>query len=174
MSAEIVKVYKQDVPALRFIGKKYGDIDRVNGMFYKQWEEWFQNKWFDIIAKQTDRDLKTMYEDDDAYIGLMRWKDDEPFEYWIGIFMPAETTIPDGFEYHDFQKATWGVCWVHGNNNEVFMQENNCRQKLEEEGNEILKDNEEALWFFERYVSPRFTAPDEKGKIVLDICFYVE
>jgi len=38
MSAEIVKVYKQDVPALRFIGKKYGDIDRVNLMFHKQWE----------------------------------------------------------------------------------------------------------------------------------------
>ena len=72
MSAEIIKAYKQTVPALRFIGKKYGDKDRVNGMFGKYWGDFHSNGWFGIIEKQTDKDLKTVYEDGDAHIGLMR------------------------------------------------------------------------------------------------------
>ncbi len=81
MSAEIIKVYKQDVPALRFIGKKYGDKDRVDGMFGKYWCEWHEKGWFDLIEKQADKELNSIYEDGDAYIGLMRWKEGEPFEY---------------------------------------------------------------------------------------------
>ena len=174
MSAEITKVYKQDVPALRFIGKKYGDDDRIDGMFGKYWGDWFQNGWFDSIAKQTDRDLKEIYDDGDAYIGLMRYKNGEPFEYWIGIFMPEGTLAPDGYAYHDFLKSTLGVCWLHGKESDVFMQEERCKQKLEEAGYSIEKDKEDALWFFERYGCPRFTTPDENGKVILDICWYVK
>jgi hypothetical protein len=43
MNAEIIKVYKQNVPALRFIGKKYGENDCIYGMFGKYWEDWFKN-----------------------------------------------------------------------------------------------------------------------------------
>ncbi len=35
MASKIIKVYRQEVPALRFIGKKYGDEDRVDEMFGK-------------------------------------------------------------------------------------------------------------------------------------------
>lgn len=49
---EIVKTYRQSIPAVRFIGKKYGDGDRVNGGFGQQWGEWFQNGWFDVLEKQ--------------------------------------------------------------------------------------------------------------------------
>jgi predicted transcriptional regulator YdeE len=126
MSTEIVKVYKQDVPALRFIGKKYGNNDRVNGMFGKHWEDWFQNGWFSIIEKQIDNDLKTIFEDGDAYIGLMRGEDAESFEYWIGIFMPSGTNVPEGYDYHDFPKSTLGVCWLHGKEPEVYKQEEKC------------------------------------------------
>jgi hypothetical protein len=173
MGAEIRKIYKQDVPALRFIGKKYGDNDRVDGMFGKYWDEFFQNEWWALIAKHSDKDMKVLYEDGDAYIGLMRHKDNEPFEYWVGIFMPEGTLVPDGFTYHDFSKATLGVCWLHGSENEVFMQEKKCALKLMEAGHTIAKDIEGATWFFERTVHPRFTTPDEDGKIILDICFYV-
>ena len=174
MSIEITKVYKQDVPTLRFIGKKYGDNDRVNGGFGQQWGEWFQNGWFAIILKQTDKDLKTLYEDGDAYIGLMRWKEGEPFEYWIGIFMPEGTPVPDGFISRDFPKSTLGICWVHGKEGEVFFQEEKCAGKLIETGCSIASDDENAYWFFERYANPRFTTADENGKIILDICHYVE
>jgi len=174
MSVEITKVYKQDVPALRFIGKKYGNDDRVDGMFGKYWGDWFQNGWFDFLVKQTDKDLKSLYEDGDAYIGLMRWKDGEPFEYWIGVFLPENTSVPDGYSYHDFPKSTLGVCWVYGKESDVYMQEENCAKKLGEEGHEVINDNENAYWFFERYGCPRFTTPDENGKIILDICHYIK
>jgi predicted transcriptional regulator YdeE len=174
MSAEITKVYKQDVPALRFIGKKYGDSDRVDGMFGKYWGDWHQNGWFDVIEKQIDKDLKTLYEDGDAYIGLMRCKDGEPFEYWIGVFMPEGTQVPEGFEYRDFPKATLGVCWLHGSEGEVYGQEEQCMKKLEEEGYKVANDYKDGFWVFERYGCPRFTTPDENGKIILDICWYIK
>ena len=174
MSAEITKVYKQDVPTLRFIGKKYGDNDRVDGMFGKQWGDWFKNGWFDIIVKQTDQDLKALYDDGDAYIGLMRYKEGEPFEYWIGVFMPEGTAVPDGFEYRDFPKSTLGVCWIYGKESEVYKLEDKCAEKLEENGHKITKDKEDAFWFFERYGCPRFTTPDEKGNIILDICWHIK
>ena len=172
MSAEIIKVYKQDVPVLRFIGKKYRNKDRVNGDFGKHWGDWHQNGWYDVVLKQTNIDLKTLYEDGDAYIGLMRDKDGE-FEYWIGFFMPEGTPVPDGFKYLDFPKGTLGVCWLHGKNSEIYMQEVKCFKKLEEEGYEITKDKEDTTWCFERYVDQRFT-PNENGQIILDICFYVK
>ncbi len=38
---KIIRTYTQQVPALRFIGKKYGDGDRVNGGFGQQWGQAF-------------------------------------------------------------------------------------------------------------------------------------
>jgi predicted transcriptional regulator YdeE len=165
--AEIVKVYKQEVPAMRFIGKKYGESDRINGTFGKHWGDWFQNGWFEAIVEGNS---VLQYEDGDAYIGLMRCKEGEPFEYWIGVFMPVGTAVPDGFTYIDFPKATLGVCWIHGKEDTIYKQCHKCRLKIEETGHKITKEE----WFFERYACPRFTTPDEHDKVILDICFYVE
>ena len=173
MSVEIVKVYKQEVPALRFIGKKYGDNDRIDGMFRKYWGDFFQNGWFDLIVKQTDKDLKLLFEDGDAAIGLMREKDGEPFEYWIGRFMPDKTPVPEGFEHKDFPKSTLGVCWLSGKEPEIYKKEAKCWEKLSENGYEGKFDSDGACWFMERYVGSRFE-PDEEGNIILDICFYVK
>jgi len=66
---EIVKVYRQSVGPLRFIGKKYGDSDRAGGSFGKQWGEWFANGWFGVLEKQADGKPKEICEDGDAYVG---------------------------------------------------------------------------------------------------------
>ncbi|HOB20694.1 MAG TPA: GyrI-like domain-containing protein [Candidatus Atribacteria bacterium] len=170
--AEIIKAYKQEVPAFRFIGRKYGDDDRVNGSFGAIWGEWFANGWFETLENLAS--LKDVYEDGDAYIGLMRYKEGEPFQYWIGIFMPENTPVPEGFEYVDFPAGGLGVCWVYGQEHEVYCHEMKCAEKLAAEGYEVKKDDKGALWFFERYACPRFTTPDEKGNIILDICFYIK
>ena len=39
--AEIIKVFKEDIPAMRFIGEKYDS--------FGHWEEWWQNGWFDLL-----------------------------------------------------------------------------------------------------------------------------
>ena len=172
--AEIIKAYRQNLPQARFIGRKYGDSDRVNGGFGKQWDEWFANNWFAVIENQAGGKIKELYPDGDAYLGLMRWKTGEPFEYWIGMFLPPETEVPDGFGFIDFPESNLGVCWLHGTMDDVFCKEDQCAARLGEEGFEITADANGAWWFFERYGCPRFTTPDGEGKIILDICHFIK
>lgn len=172
--SEIIKAYRQSIPALRFIGKKYGDADRVNGMFGVKWGEWFQNGWFEIIEKQINGNPGDICEDGGAYIGLMRDKHEEPFQYWIGMFVPTDTDIPEDFEYIDFPKSELGICWIYGKEDEVYCREGQCAEKLKEKGMDIINDENGACWFFERYACPRFTAPDEKRNIILDIGFFIK
>jgi predicted transcriptional regulator YdeE len=172
--AEITKVYRQSIPAVRFIGKRYGDGDRVNGMFGNKWNEWWKNGWFDIIEKHIGVDASEIYEDGDAYLGLMRLKENESFEYWIGMFLPEKSPIPDNFTHIDFTESKLGVCWVYGKEEDVCLQEGKCAERLKKEGIKIVPDEKGALWFFERYGCPRFTSPDDKGNIILDICYFTE
>ena len=166
--AEIIKVYKQSINAMRFVGKKYDDNDRVNGNFGAKWDEWHTNGWFGEIEKQINVSLKDINEDGDSYIGLIRGGHDNPFEYWIGIFLPEGTTVPDVFTCLDFPASELGVCWIYGKEDEVFMLEGKCGKRLEREGFNVNTE-----WCFERYNCPRFTTPDEQGNIILDICFYL-
>ena len=174
--AEVINVYKQVFPAARFIGKKYGDSDRVDGGFGPQWHEWFQNGWMAVLEPLSAglSDASVPENDAHAYIGLMRWKEDEPFEYWIGMFTPPNTPVPDGFGSVDFSVKTLGVCWLQGKDGDVFGKEDICAQKLIGAGHEIEVDASGAWWFFERYVDPRFTQPDAQGNHILDICHYVK
>ena len=99
---EIVKIYRQPVPGLRFIGKRYGNEDRIYGNFGAKWGEWHENGWFDVLASLYEGDISTIVEDGDAYIGLSRREEGKSFEYWIGLFMPEGTACPEGFAHIDF------------------------------------------------------------------------
>ena len=167
---ELIKAYKQNVPAFRFIGKKYGDS--ANG-FGDMWRKWFENDWFRIIEQQYDGKIKDIYEDGDAYIGLIggNGTPEKPLEYWIGIFIPENTSVPEGFGYIDFPKSTFGICWVYGKENELYGNYGQCVDKLADAGFVFDAD---FPWCFERYACPRFTTPDEKGNIILDIGFFVK
>lgn len=169
---EVIKTYRQSVPAMRFIGKRYEDKDRVNGGFGKQWDDWFSNGWFEVLENNCD--IKAVYEDGDAYVGLMRWKEKESFEYWIGIFCSKNTEVPVGYSFVDFNESDLGVAWIYGKEGDVYGQEHKCAESCEKEGYKIISDEEGAYWFFERYSCPRFTTPDEKDNIILDICHYIE
>lgn len=169
---EIIKTYTQTVPAMRFIGKKYGDEDRVNGGFGKLWSEWLSNGWFEVL--QTTCGSENVYEDGDATIGLMRWKEGEPFEYWIGVFCPRDSVVPEGHAHVDFPESEFSVTWLYGKEEELFGQEQKCAERLEKKGYRVIPDELGAYWFFERYVCPRFTTPDEHGNVVLDICHFID
>jgi len=171
--ADIIKTYRQKIGAVRFIGKKYGDEDRIDGGFGAQWGMFFQNEWFAALEQLVDDPSKTC-EDGAASVGLMRWKEGEPFQYWIGMFMPPDTVAPEGFGFVDLPAGELGICWVHGLDGEVYMQEGRCARKLNEEGMKIVSDEDGACWFFERYVCPRFTEVDKDGKVILDVGHYVE
>lgn len=171
---EIVKTYKQSINAMRFIGIKYDDDDRVDGGFGSKWEEWFKTGRFNKLESLVTDDFRSVYEDCDSYIGLMRCKEGEKFQYWIGMFLPEGTAVPEGYGYVDFPASNLGVCWLHGPESELYCKEDKCAEKLTAEGHEIATDEMGAWWFFERYGCPRFTKPDEEGKIILDICHFIK
>lgn len=161
--AEIIKVYKERIPAMRFIGKRYSEIG--------YWDEWFENGWFDAIKKAVG---PVPWENSGGYIGLERHRDGEPFEYWLGMFAPPDTEASEDFLFLDFEEGNLGVCWIYGREDEVHLLTRRCRQRLESEGMEIKPDKHGAVWCFENCLCPRYTTPDENGNIVLDYCYFVK
>ena len=163
--AEIVSVFAQTVPAMRFIGKKYPS--------FGHWGEFFANGWFDVIEAAmggTDAILK-LWENGGAYVGLERRAEGEPFAYYLGMFTPSDTPVPEGFDYVDFPAGTLGTCWIYGTEKDVHNTKG-CRAALLAEGMEPPTDG--VVWSFENCICPRYTTPDGEGKIILDYCYYLK
>lgn len=165
--AEIISVYKQALPKMRFVGKCYTEADRENGTFAHKWGEWWQNGWFDALEVGGDEP----FDDAGAPIGLCRMKEGEPFEYWIGMFLPEDFTAPEGFGTIDFDVGEIAVCLVKGTEPEIYFED--CTGKLAENGYKMRPDKNGVYWCFERYACPRYTDPDADGNVILDQCFFV-
>lgn len=166
--AEIIKVFKEEVPEMRFIGKKYQNYDG--------WGEWFANGWFDVIENSMGGTQKILeiWENGGAYVGLECRKNGEFQEYWIGMFTPEDTEVPQGFECIDFPKSSLGTCWIYGREEEVHGSVGNCWKALQSEGFEISTDENGVERSFENCLCPRFTTPDEKGNVILDYCYFIK
>jgi len=47
---EIKKVYKENLPKVKLIGKRYTNADRdESGTFAGHWQQWFREEWFDAL-----------------------------------------------------------------------------------------------------------------------------
>lgn len=94
----------------------------------------------------------------------------EEFEYWIGLFFPAGTPVSDGFEAVDLPACAFGTVWLYGREDtgELFGPDAHMLSvaTIQEKGWQIA----EKPWFMERYNCPRYTDPDEHGKVILDYC----
>ncbi|MFA5341120.1 MAG: hypothetical protein WC332_05000 [Clostridia bacterium] len=171
--AEIINIYMQQVPKLRFIGKKYLQDDRVNGTFHAKWAEWVNKGWFDILEDNAVPHAE--YEDGCAYVGLVCGKNTDNPEYWIGMLVSQETPVPKGFDYIDYDYNKLGVCVIFGNKDEIYNNKEDIYvEKLKESGFNVIDCKKGQRCFFERYGCPCYMVPDEDGNIVLDLCFYVE
>lgn len=161
--AEIVNIYTEQYPALRFIGKSYRDRDRnSSGTFNDQWRKWFKEDLFAPLRALNPRDM--------AAIGLMSINNVPEFEYWIGMFVPANSQVPRGYEYVDFKPSTVAVTWIKGQENkELYSMHKACINALE--ARDLVMSNG---WFFERYDYDRFTTKDENGEVILDYCVFVK
>lgn len=168
--AEIVKVFKESMPKVKFIGRRYLEKDRDQfGSFGSLWGEWFARGYFDKL-KGAGKGIEKVSDD---FIGLMRMTSETEMEYWIGIFMAPEDEVPEGFESVMLDAGELAVAYVHGTSDDgdVYGEEpfNKALEAWAKEGFKI----ELMAWCFERYNSPRFTEPDENGKIILDLCVYL-
>ncbi len=173
--AEIIKTYMEHLPALRFIGKCYTNKDRGNdGSYSGKWGEWFQNGWFGELEK-----LGEAENIENGYLGFMRCNGSDfenSFEYWIGIFFPPNTDVPEGYDYIDLEDGDVGVCFIKGNEHDgsIYNMHDACMKKLQEYGMDKYKDDaHNRVCFFERYNCPRFTEKDENGDVILDYGIYL-
>jgi len=173
---EIIKSYRQSIPAVRFIGKKYGDADRVDGSYGYHWMQWLDSGWFDIIEQAVGgrEALQALYEDGTSSLGYMRYKDGAPFEYWIGMFTPPNTEVPEGFQSFDLKASDVGICWYKGTEDEIYAKEHLAKERIQSEGMDIQHDEQGYMNFFERYNAERFVKQDEKGTTIVDIGFIVK
>jgi len=164
---EIIKVFREEIPAMRFIGKRYRE--------FGHWGEWWENGWFDLIEETMDgvENILNIWENGGGYLGLERHGADCGFEYIIGMFAPENTSVPDGFTAVDFIGADLGTCWIQGQEDEVHNT-SECSEKLAEYGMEIFRDNDGAVWSFENCLCPRYTTPDANGNIILDYCHFIK
>lgn len=164
---KIIKTFRQHVPAMRFIGKAYGE--------FGHWGDWFANGWFEEIERAMGGadTICRQWENGGGYVGLERRKEGEPFVYWIGMFTPAGTAVPEGFRSIDFPAGNLGICWLYGSEGDVH-QTGGCRGQLASQGMEVLPDADGAVWSFENCLCPRYTTPDETGNIILDYCFFIK
>lgn len=166
--AQIVKVYKESLPALRFIGKRYTDADRgADHGFGHKWQEWDANGWFEPLEQ-----LESAPEHENAPIGYMRFTHE--FEYWIGKFFPADTPVPDGYASVDIPAGEAGICWIYGSDEvgDIYGPEphERCAEKLLEAGWELAS----GIQAFERYNKTRFMTRDERGNVILDYGIYLK
>lgn len=173
---EIIKSYRQSLPPVKLIGKKYGDDDRVDGMFAYHWREWINNGWFQLIGDAAGgmESLASLYEDGMASLGFMRYKDGAPLEYWIGMFVPSDTKAPEGFDELALGAIEVGICWYLGLIDELFGKEHLAMNRLQSEGMEMQLDEQGYIHFFERYNPERYRSQDEQGRMILDIGFVVQ
>ncbi|MDR1531271.1 MAG: hypothetical protein LBS62_03660 [Clostridiales bacterium] len=178
MAFSIVKVHKEHFPALRLIGKRYTDNDRVNGAFGAKWDEWGRQDWFEKLDA-----LNPSFEVESGPLGLMTIgaKNHDNFTYWIGLLFPPETDAPDGFDKLDLPESDVGVTWIYGScaNGEIFGEAPHTASynKIQEHEPGPLNENaggDGVLVFFERYSPMRFDNPDEKGNVILDYGFYIQ
>jgi hypothetical protein len=161
--AEIIKVYRESFPAQKFIGKRYTNADRKDGLFAHKWTEWHQNEWFKLLGEVTGVS-NPVY----GFMRLVPGKFDTTFEYWIGVMAAYDSEVPDGFNTIELDKYDAGICWIKGKEPEIYQVEGKCDEVLAAKGLGTPKlDAEGFLTIFERYDDERFKA-DENGDCVLD------
>ena len=173
--AGIFNIYRQEMPALRFIGKKYvePETEPYAESLYKKaltnLDDWRWNHLFDAIEKQIGSNPKTIYRGGDSYTILLK-NNDRAVEYWIGMFTPKGTGIPAGYETIDFPESALEVCRVYGKRDSIINYDEECRKKIVEEGVHI---NDESGWFFQRFNWHRFFEEDKFGKRILEYCYRI-
>ena len=99
------------------------------------------------------------------------------FEYWIGMFLPAGTAVPEGYESVDLEAGDVGVCWSRGraDDGSLYGMHGACERALGEKGmGDFRKAEDGRAYFFERYNHPRFDERDEQGNVILDYGIYLK
>lgn len=170
---QIINMYYERMPAFRLVGKRYTSVDLdATGMLNDRFNDWFQNGWFNFLFNLGglpghEYTVFCGYENK----GTMAW--------WIGVFAPEDTPVPDGFSFVDFPAGIVGMCWMRGykHTGEIFsnVSFDKCKKKLLDASNTFRMDfnGDTCQWSFQRYDNTRFFIPDSDGKVIMDYGVYL-
>ncbi len=168
MAAQIVKRYVEAFPAMRLIGRCYGEADRVGGGFGAKWGECFATGHFAPLEA-----LPKLAVEGDAYVGAMR-DNNGAFEYWIGVLAPQGTPVPDGYDSAELAAFEAVTCYLYGDEKSGELYGMAAHTLCVQSTAELGRIPDAAGWRIERYNCPRFTAPDAQGKVILDYSIAVQ
>jgi len=154
----IIRTYRQDFGAVRYIGKKYDD----GAVAFAEWEA---NS--EILKREIYFLPLDTYEDAKTTTAMMAISE-QGFEFWLGYFAQPDSPVPQGFSHVDFPEMGFAVGWMYGTEEEMHAQEAVVCSKLQEEGYEILTH-----YWFERYDKIR-DKRDENGNMITDFGFFVK
>lgn len=156
----ITRIERESWPALRFIGKKYPGP--------ANWGEWWANGWFDTLEA-----LPVLELNQDSYTEAIHIVNGQP-EHWLGMFFPAGTRPPEGFHAVDIPAMDYALCYLYGDpdSGELFGLDahNKCLEAMRD--HEMVRREDD--WCFQRCTCPRFTTPDDAGKVTLDYLIAIE
>lgn len=169
--AEIIRVYEEAMPACRFVGQRHPARE---GGYAAQWEEWFGAGRTDALLPLADEAWRAAFPGADSLLGLMRVKDGELLEYWIGLCLPPETEPPEGFGFLDLGAARLGVCWLKGREPDIYRHADECLSRMALAGLLPAQSPGGETLLMERYQHPRFTQPDAEGRRILDFLAVLE
>ena len=150
MSAEIIDMVREFCPAARLIGKRYEGAPN--------WVEWWENGWFNALEK-----LPMLPFNGDAYIGAQQGET----THWIGMLFPANPTVPAGFDFIDLPSTQYAVCFLRDAEGSADLYSAQTRKQCLERISAMSRPIADG-WRLERYNCPRFTAPDDQGRVILD------
>ncbi len=172
-SVRITNLYREPMPAMRFIGKRYTEADlNAEGQLMDKWNELFQNGGIDLLTHLPgvpgyEGVAHTVYHNGGAP------------SYWIGMMCRQDTPVPDGFDSADFPEGDLATCWVRGyrDTGELYRPDvrSRCLSRIQDAGYALMREaqGEPYRWTFERYHPRRFFLPDDEGRITMDYCVYL-
>lgn len=162
---EIIRITREDAPAVRFIGRRYAAGQNYGAI----WGQWWQNGWFDPLDQLEPRAALN----GDATCSAMRVVNGE-LEYWIGMFFEPTAEAPEGYESVDIGPMSYAVCWLKDRPESPDLfglpAHERCVAEMGKHGFARKEDD----WCFERYQCPRYTTPDDEGRVILDYGISIE
>ncbi|MFV0399442.1 MAG: GyrI-like domain-containing protein [Oscillospiraceae bacterium] len=164
--AELVKFEIKEFPNLILAGKeiRHDNEAQMNGdnPLPAFWDKCFGDGTLTTLEGLGDQVF------DDAYVGIMRdWlRGDGMFSYVVGMFLKEGAELPEGFVGYLIPAGPVAVGWIQGNDTmDVCSVAHEFTEKaLREQG----RTCNNMTWCGEVYGCPRYTEPDENGKIILD------
>lgn len=169
--AELIRFEVVENPEFWVIGpeRKVGGGNENAGAF---WGWCFETGALDELETALKPDLffEALPDTKDTYLGWMGAVDkDGAFDYVIGLPVRPGASVPKGCVCREIPAGKLALGWIQGLESEVCLQEMALMGPAMAKARLTMGD-----FAIESYVCPRYTTPDETGRVILDLLVSVK